>query len=125
MILTDGVSVVDFQERLPYLSSLRFHLELELIGGQNRTLFVACKRSFFQQKSVKKMISTYVPVPAIARISMSLIHTVMQKLDSDAMMNITIHYLPIQEGPRKVSEVPFSAFLAASNEELCTIAHLL
>ena len=123
VILADGVDVVDFQESLPFLSSLRFHLELELIGGQNKALFVTCKKSFFLQRSVKKMVLSYVPVPTVARIPMALIHALMDKLESNDMLNITLKYYPDQDRSNMVSSASFSAFLESSNEKLCTSCH--
>ena len=123
VILADGVDVVDFQESLPFFSSLRFHLELELIGGQNKALFVSCKKSFFLQRSVKKMISSYVPVPTVARIPMALIHAIMGKLESNDVLNITLKYYPDQEKSNMVSATSFSAYLESSNEKLCTCCH--
>ena len=123
VILADGVDVVDFQESLPFFSSLRFHLELELIGGQNKALFVTCKKSFFLQRSVKKMISSYVPVPTVARIPMALIHAIMGKLESNDVLNITLKYYPDQEKSNMVSATSFSAYLESSNEKLCTCCH--
>lgn len=124
VILADGVDVVDFQDKLPFLSSFRFHLELELIGGQNKALFVTCKKSFFQQRSVKKMVFSYVPVPTVARIPMALIHTIMDKLESNDKLNITLKLYSDKERSNMVPAASFSAYLESSNEKLCHSYHI-
>lgn len=115
--MADGYTVLDFTKQIKSLSTHHFFRNMEYIGGQNKSLILHCKRDFLDMTSIASLVSSYVPIPRIARIHMGVIRALAKKTNSEGRLNITLEYLPgFGKRPvQGVAKVPYAVYLDASN----------
>lgn len=82
--------MLDFSDAMQYYTYLGFH-SAEYIGGQNKSVIVACRESYLNRSPFRSMIESYAPIPLLARIESSVLTEVARAANKHSSLLLSVN----------------------------------